>query len=212
MIQHDSIDKLLINVDIGLRTLWGAPQGTGRTPPGQAFDDTDLSPEQKRLSAGLMRVNHAGEIAAQALYQSQALTARQIEVREKMQTAAIEENDHLIWCEQRLKQLGSHTTYLGGFWYVGSFTIGTLAGLAGDKWNLGFVAETEKQVISHLDSHLERLPEQDAKSHAIISQMKIDEAKHQQMAIDNGAAKLPLPARFIMKQTAKVMTGLAFYF
>jgi len=211
MIQHDSIDKFLLNIDIGLRTLWGVPQGTGRPLPGKDLAETALSPEQKRLSAGLMRINHAGEIAAQALYQSQALTARNKAVRDHMRTAAIEENDHLLWCEQRLKQLGSHTSYLGGFWYVGSFSIGTLAGIAGDKWNLGFVAETEKQVISHLDSHLKRLPEQDGKSHAIITQMKIDEAKHQQMAIDNGAANFPLPIRFLMKKTAKVMTGLAFY-
>ena len=211
MIRHDNIDKFLLNVDIGLRTLWGTPQGTGRLLPGTDLDEAELSPEQKRLSAGLMRINHAGEIAAQALYQSQALTARDKAVRNQMQTAAIEENDHLIWCNQRLKQLGSHTSYLGGYWYIGAFSIGTLAGIAGDKWNLGFVAETEKQVISHLDNHLKRLPDQDVKSHAIITQMKIDEAKHQQMAIDNGAAKFPLPVRFLMKQTAKVMTGLAFH-
>jgi ubiquinone biosynthesis monooxygenase Coq7 len=209
--QYDGIDKLLINVDIGLRTLWGVPQGTGRQTPSAEMQETELSAEQKRLSAALMRINHAGEIAAQALYQSQALTARDKTVRDKMQRAAIEENDHLIWCEQRLQQLGSHTSYLGGFWYVGSFSIGTLAGLAGDKWNLGFVAETEKQVISHLEKHLKNLPEQDVKSQAIIEQMKEDEARHQQMAINNGAAKLPFPVRFMMKQTAKVMTGLAFY-
>lgn len=205
-------DTLIINFDQGVRTLFGKPQPTERSNPAAGEDNpTELSADEKRHVAGLMRVNHAGEIAAQALYQGQALTARLPEVREQMQRAALEENDHLIWCAQRLKELDSHVSYLGGFWYAGSFMMGALAGAAGDKWSLGFVAETERQVIRHLDAHLSQLPPQDQKSQAILQQMKIDEKHHATTAIKAGGAPLPSLVKSLMKNVSKVMTKTAYY-
>ncbi len=204
-------DRFIINVDQGLRTLLGKPQTTARANPAKAFEETELSEEEKRHVAGLMRVDHAGEIAAQALYQGQALTARLPEVREQMQHAAKEENDHLVWCEQRLLELDSHVSYLGGFWYAGSFLIGAIAGAAGDKWSLGFVAETERQVIRHLDSHLSQLPPEDEKSRAILQQMKIDEKHHATVALKAGGAPLPKPLKQAMQYTSKLMTQTAYY-
>ena len=156
-----------------------------------------------------MRVNHVGEVCAQALYQGQALTSRSEDVRLKMQEAATEEIDHLNWCYQRIEQLNSHTSYLNPLWYAGSFTLGVVAGLAGDKWSLGFLAETEKQVVKHLESHLERLPDQDLVSRAIVSQMAIDEAKHADMAEENGAEELPEAVKELMRATASIMTKLS---
>jgi ubiquinone biosynthesis monooxygenase Coq7 len=158
-----------------------------------------------------MRVNHAGEVSAQALYQGQALTAKLAEVRGKMERAALEENDHLAWCERRLKELDSHTSMLNPLWYTGSFAIGALAGLAGDKWSLGFVVETERQVVKHLDEHLSRLPEQDRRSRAILEQMKEDETHHATAALNAGGAELPEPVRQLMRLTSKVMTNAAYY-
>ncbi len=160
-------------------------------------------------SASLMRVNHVGEVCAQALYQGQALTSRSAEVRNKMNEAAEEEIDHLNWCYQRIEQLDSHTSYLNPLWYIGSFTLGLGAGLAGDKWSLGFLAETERQVVAHLESHLERLPEEDTISRAIVSQMAEDEARHADMAVENGAAELPELVKQAMKVTARFMTQLS---
>ncbi len=157
-----------------------------------------------------MRVNHAGEVSAQALYQGQAFTAKLPNVREKMQQAAIEENDHLIWCEERLKELNSHTSLFNPLWYAGSFTIGALAGSAGDKWSLGFVVETENQVVRHLEQHLNSLPTSDAKSKAILEKMKEDELHHATMALESGAAELPKPAKLLMKLTSKIMTKTAY--
>lgn len=209
MRQFTPLDHLVINLDQGLRTVLGRPLVTGRANPAQDIAEADLSDKEKKLSASLMRVNHAGEISAQALYQGQSLTARQSAVAEKMQHAAAEENDHLDWCEKRVNELGENTSLLAPFWYAGSFVIGGIAGAAGDKWSLGFVAETEHQVIKHLDSHLERLPANDLKSRAIVKQMRIDEKQHATMALHSGGAPLPKPVKFMMRQVSKIMTTLA---
>ncbi len=156
-----------------------------------------------------MRVNHVGEVCAQALYQGQALTSRSAAVREKMREAADEEIDHLNWCYQRIETLGGHTSLFNPIWYAGSFALGVGAGLAGDKWSLGFLAETEKQVVEHLHSHLERLPPQDIVSRAVVGQMAEDEAKHAEMAISEGGAELPAPIKGLMKLTARIMTTVA---
>ena len=158
-----------------------------------------------------MRINHAGEICAQALYQGQALTAQLPNVRDKMEQAAAEENDHLAWTAGRLRELGAHTSYLNPLWYAGSFAIGAAAGLAGDKWSLGFVAETERQVIRHLEGHLARLAPQDAKSRAILEQMKDDEAHHATVAIEHGAAEFPEPVKQLMQLTSKFLTTAAYW-
>jgi ubiquinone biosynthesis monooxygenase Coq7 len=158
-----------------------------------------------------MRVNHAGEISAQALYQAQALTARSAATRTSMKQAAEEENDHLAWCAQRLEELGGHISHLSSIWYLGSFAIGTLAGLAGDKWSLGFLAETEEQVVRHLEAHLENLPSEDHKSRKIVSQMRADESEHATMAVEIGAVALPKPIKKMMALFSKVMTKTAYW-
>jgi ubiquinone biosynthesis monooxygenase Coq7 len=158
-----------------------------------------------------MRVNHSGEVAAQALYQAQGFTARSKSIQVSMQQSAIEEIDHLDWCQERLTELGSHTSFLNPLWYSGSFTIGALAGLLGDKWSLGFVVETENQVVAHLESHLQKLPVQDARSRAILEQMKIDEAHHASVAIESGAAELPEKVKKLMRLCSRVMTSTAYW-
>jgi len=168
-----------------------------------------MSLDQKRLAAGLMRVNHAGEMAAQALYQGQSLTARDPKLADKLKYASIEEADHLNWCRNRLEELDERPSLLDPLWYAGSFAIGMAAGIAGDRWNLGFLAETEHQVVRHLDNHLDRLPENDVRSRAIVEQMKIDEQGHAELAENLGAAELPQPIKQFMKLTSKVMTNLA---
>ena len=200
-----------MNTDQALRTVFGSPPTTGRSNPGDQHEATQLSETDRKHVAGLMRINHAGEVSAQALYQGQALTARNEDVRKAMEQAAIEENDHLVWCEQRVKELGSQTSVFGPVWYGGSLAIGTLAGIAGDKWSLGFLEETEKQVCKHLDEHLAQLPEDDKRSQAILEQMKVDEAHHATTAMHAGAAKLPKPVKLLMKVTAKVMTKTAYH-
>ncbi|MCK4710358.1 MAG: 2-polyprenyl-3-methyl-6-methoxy-1,4-benzoquinone monooxygenase, partial [Gammaproteobacteria bacterium] len=167
-------DQLIMQGDHAMRTIFGKPEITERDYPAEQIDDTELSEEQRKHVAGLMRINHAGEIAAQALYSGQALTAKLEDVRESMNRAAMEENDHLDWTDKRLEELGSQRSLLAPFWYAGSFAIGAIAGAAGDKWSLGFVAETEKQVVKHLDHHLQKLPENDSRSRAILEQMKED--------------------------------------
>jgi len=198
-------------MDKAVRTVFGTPPVTERPNPAQAQPEAELSGDQRRLVAGLMRVNHAGEISAQALYQGQALTAKLGEVRSKMERAAMEENDHLAWCEQRLTELDSHASVLNPLWYAGSFAIGAAAGLAGDKWSLGFVVETEKQVVQHLEEHLERLPPQDHKSRAILEQMQEDEAHHATTALQAGSAELAKPVKQLMRLTSKLMTTTAYY-
>jgi ubiquinone biosynthesis monooxygenase Coq7 len=157
-----------------------------------------------------MRVNHAGEVSAQALYKAQAMTARNEEVRETMWRSANEEIDHLTWCRNRLEELDGHTSYLGPFWFMGSFAIGVTAGIVGDRWNLGFVLETENQVIEHIEDHLQHLPEQDKRSRAILEQMKDDEAHHATVAVSSGAAVLPQPAKRFMRFMSRVMTTTAY--
>lgn len=204
-----NLDRLIIEFDKGLRTLF-APAPTVRPRPGAELPEASLTEAERRHAAGLMRVNHAGEICAQALYQGQALTARNPKAKMALTQAAQEETEHLNWCETRLAELGSHTSHLNPFWYTGSLAIGMLAGALGDKWNLGFLAETERQVEAHLQSHLERLPPGDARSRAIVEQMKIDEAKHATTALAHGGAPLPLPVRLAMRLTSKVMTATAY--
>lgn len=204
-----SIDALILEFDRALRTL-SAPATTVRPVPGHGIPDCALDGEERRHVVGLMRVNHCGEVCAQALYQGQAITSRDPEVRDALRKAADEETEHLAWTERRIAELGGRTSMLNPLWYLGSLSIGVVAGLLGDKWNLGFLAETERQVEAHLDSHLALLPEVDKKSQAILQQMRLDEINHAEMAIRYGAADLPQPVRLGMRETAKVMTGLSY--
>src|SRR5687767_2988771 len=199
------LDDLIMAFDRGLRTVF-APAQSLRATPGDKLPEADMTEEQRRLSASLMRVNHTGEICAQALYQGQALTARDPSARSALEQAAREETEHLAWTERRIEELGGRKSLLNPAWYAGSFAIGALAGLAGDRWNLGFLAETERQVVAHLDSHLKRLPEEDRKSRAVLESMRTDEARHATSAIGHGAAELPAPAKAVMRLTSKMMT------
>jgi ubiquinone biosynthesis monooxygenase Coq7 len=203
------IDTLITEVDQALRTVHTLAPTTERINPSQNLSST-LSDSEKKESASLMRINHAGEVSAQGLYRGQALTAKREDIREQMERSAMEENDHLNWCEIRLKELDDHKSYLSPIWYLGSFGIGAVAGLVGDKWSLGFVKETEDQVVKHLEEHLEKLPSNDNVSRTILEQMKIDEAHHADVAVEAGAAELPLPIRkFIMPLMSKVMTTVS---
>lgn len=204
--EYTATDRLLLNADQALRTLFGRPQVTQRANPAAAVEETELSDSQRDHIARLMRINHTGEVCAQGLYQGQALTARDPVIRESMQQSAAEENDHLDWCEQRVEELGGRLSLLNPLWYAGSFAIGAAAGIAGDKWSLGFVAETEKQVEGHLDEHLEQVPPEDRRTRAILQQMKADEIEHGQKAMNHGGVRLPAPIRGLMKITAKLMT------
>lgn len=209
--QISPLDKLLIGVNNALRTV-AAPAGTSaRDNPAENVVGTELDDRQKRHAAGLMRVNHAGEVAAQALYQGHAAVARDKDIEEQMKRAAAEELDHLAWCEHRIRELGHEPSRLSPLWYGGAFVIGAASGILGDKWSLGFIAETEKQVCSHLDTHLEHLPDEDAKSRAIVNQMREEEAEHGENAKEAGAADLPRPLVRLMKATAKVMTKTAYW-
>jgi ubiquinone biosynthesis monooxygenase Coq7 len=205
-----NLDRLITVFDNSLRTLL-APARSARPHPDAAIDDTGLDDAQRALSAALMRVNHTGEICAQALYQGQALTARNPSARVALEQAAAEETDHLAWTERRITELGGRLSALNPLFYAGSFALGAMAGIAGDKWNLGFLAETERQVESHLDSHLGRLPEADVKSRAIVDQMKADEARHARAAVEHGGAELPQPLRQAMKLGSRVMTETSFH-
>ena len=201
---------MIASIDEALRISTGEAPAPFRENPAGDLAAAELSEEDRRHVAGLMRINHTGEICAQALYAGQAATAHNDETREAMQLAADEEIDHLSWCEDRLKELDSHPSILNPFWYAGSFAIGAVAGIAGDDWSLGFVKETENQVEAHLEDHLERLPEGDARSQAILDQMKEDEAKHARMAEDAGARELPPPIRRAMTMTADLMKSLVY--
>lgn len=206
------LDQCLINFDQALRTVCGGRTEPERPSPAAALaGDGALTDEERRLAARLMRVNHAGEIAAQALYHGQALTARRGAVRETMMQAAREENDHLAWCRDRLHELGGGTSLLDPAWYAGSLVIGALAGAAGDAWSLGFLAETERQVVAHLEDHLHRLPAGDAKGHAILRQMRDDESRHATTAVNAGARPLPGPVKALMSLASRVMTGTAYW-
>lgn len=208
--EHSLIDRLLIGFDEALRTCVPGSSHAERESPAQAEPESDLDDSQARHAAGLMRINHAGEICAQALYRGQAATARLGEVRETMEEAAAEEIDHLVWCEQRLDALGSRPSLFNPLWYGMSFGLGAVAGLAGDRWSLGFVAETEKQVCEHLDDHLQKLPEDDHKSRAILEQMLIDEEKHGAAARQAGGADLPEPVRAAMTTMAGIMKQVTY--
>lgn len=205
------VDRLLIGTDHALRTLFGRPQTTERPNPAAALMDTELSESQRKHVARLMRINHTGEVCAQALYQGQALTAKLPDTRRRMERSAKEENDHLAWCEQRLDELGDRKSLLNPLFYAGSFAMGAAAGLAGDKWSLGFVVETERQVEDHLDEHLEQIPLEDLKSRTILEQMKADEIHHAQLARAAGGVELPTPIRGAMRLTAKVMTRSVYW-
>jgi len=206
------VDRIFDQLDQAIRTVLAPPPRASRPNPANEAPEAPLSDRERRHVAGLMRVNHAGEIMAQGLYQGQALTARLDEVRETMEQAAREEFDHLAWCEDRLTELGSRPSVLNPLWYAGAFALGAGAGLAGDRWSLGFVSETEAQVVKHLDNHLGRLPDADRKSRAIIEQMKEDEARHGAEARDAGGAPLPPPAKGLMQLMSRVMTRAAYWF
>jgi len=207
---YSKIDRLISSIDEALRITTGEAPAPFRQNPAGDIVAAELDEKDRRHVAGLMRINHTGEICAQALYAGQAATAHHDETREAMQLAAEEEIDHLSWCEDRLKELDSQPSLLNPFWYAGSFAIGAIAGIAGDDWSLGFVKETENQVEAHLEDHLERLPEGDARSQAILDQMKTDEAKHAGMAQEAGARELPPPIRRAMTFTANIMKSLAY--
>lgn len=203
------LDVILATADNALRTVAGVAHAS-RPSPATANAES-LTAEQKRRSGALMRVNHVGEVCAQALYEAQALTARSAEVRHQMQQAAREETDHLAWTAQRLEALGDRRSLLNPVWYAGAFAIGLAAGRAGDRWSLGFLVETERQVEQHLAGHLERLPAEDQASRAVVAQMKADEARHADSALAAGGAALPAPVRWVMRAAAKVMTTTAHY-
>jgi ubiquinone biosynthesis monooxygenase Coq7 len=203
------LDALIIGFDRALRTLF-APAIAVRATPGEALPEPAMSEAERRHAAGLMRVNHTGEICAQALYQGQALTARNEDIRRALEKAAAEETEHLAWTAQRVEQLGGRLSLLNPVFYSGAFAMGALSGLCGDKWNLGFLAETEKQVEGHLDRHLGRLPSQDTKSRAIVAQMKEDEAGHARVAMELGGSPLPEPVRAAMRTSARVMTSTTY--
>lgn len=205
-----TLDQLIVAFDSGLRTVF-APAHSLRPVPGADLPEAELSEEERRLSASLMRVDHSGEICAQALYQGQALTARNPRAKAALEQAAREETEHLAWTERRIEELGGSKSLLNAAWYVGSFALGALTGLMGDRWNLGFLAETERQVVAHLEGHLVRLPEGDQRSRATLERMKEDEARHATTAIRHGGADLPPPARKAMQLSSKVMTGIAFW-
>ena len=205
--RHYSLfDKLIHNADQALRTLVPGAATEERPSPAQQRDFSELNEAEKKHAAGLMRINHTGEVCAQALYQGQALTAKLPEVREAMEEAAEEEIDHLVWCEERIKDLGSHTSRLNPAFYALSFGIGAIAGKISDKVSLGFVAATEEQVCSHLSKHMTSLPTQDEKSKAVLLQMLEDEAKHATTAIEAGGKRFPLPVKMGMTALSKVMT------
>lgn len=204
------IDTLILEFDAALRTVFAAAP-TSRQRPGGTLPDAELSESERKHVAGLMRVNHCGEVCAQALYRGQALTARSDATRAAMRQAAWEETEHLNWTETRIAEMGSHKSLLNPLWYAGSLAIGLMAGALGDDWNLGFLTETERQVEGHLDSHLATLPQQDARSRAILEQMKADEIHHAETAIAHGARELPAPVQQAMRLSSKVMTRLAYY-
>jgi ubiquinone biosynthesis monooxygenase Coq7 len=208
---YSVLDGFINRIDEHLGAFISQPQQTLRGYPAENVDHSMLSETERRQSEGFMRVNHAGEVSAQALYKAQALTARDDQVREAMERSAEEEIDHLVWCEERLHELGGRTSLLGPFWFFGSFTIGSLAGLVGDKWNLGFVVETENQVVKHLDEHLNDISTSDLRSRAVLEQMREDEAHHASVALHAGAANLPESVKKMMRLLSKVMTKTAYW-
>jgi ubiquinone biosynthesis monooxygenase Coq7 len=204
------IDTLILEFDKALRTVF-APAPTARAMPGQGLPEAELTEAERRHAAALMRVDHVGEVCAQALYQGQALTCRDPETRQTLQQAAWEETEHLNWTERRIAELGGRKSLLNPLWYAGSLAIGVVAGKLGDDWNLGFLAETERQVEMHLDGHLETLPKDDLRSRAVVDQMKADEIHHAETATSLGARQLPAPVKLAMAVMSKVMTSTAYH-
>jgi ubiquinone biosynthesis monooxygenase Coq7 len=211
MRQLSPFDNLLIQLDKGLRTVFAAAPQAQRENPAQDIDSATLSDTEKQKAARLMRINHAGEVSAQALYQGQALGAHDPDIKAKMQQSAEEENNHLKWCEQRIHELDGQTSLLNPLWYTGSFVIGASAAYLGDKWSLGFVVETENQVVKHLNKHLQQLPVNDQKTRAILQQMKTDEKHHATVALKAGAEPLPAPIKFLMRQMSQAMTKTTYW-
>lgn len=205
-----AVDDLIFGIDKALRTLFVAAS-TLRSVPGSGEVEADLSLAEKASAGALMRVNHVGEICAQALYQGQVLTCCDEEIRAALEKAAVEETEHLAWTERRILELGARKSILNPLWYLGALSIGAVVGRVGDGWNLGFLAETERQVEAHLDSHLDKLPKQDVRSRSIVAQMKSDEQRHAETAVALGAKELPAPARQAMRLAARVMTRTAYY-
>lgn len=204
-------DRVISGLDYALRTVNSTPTRAARPNPATGIEECELGVSGRRHAAGLMRVNHAGEIAAQGLYQGHAAVARDAAIKDQMQEAADDELDHLAWCEERLAELGSGPSRLGIIWYSGAFTIGAIGGVLGDKWSLGFIEETEAQVSEHLTSHLDRLPETDLKSRAIVTQMRDEEEQHGANASQAGAAPLPGPVKSLMRAVARIMTETAYH-
>lgn len=208
----NSIDNVIIGLDNALRTMFSTPIAKRPYPAdrtGAGAEADPLSDSDSRLSGELMRVNHAGEVCAQALYQGQGFTARTTRVKQAMQQASDEENDHLSWCQTRLDELEEHRSHLTPVWFLGSFAIGSLAGILGDRWSLGFLAETERQVVRHLEGHLQRVPDNDNRSRRIIEQMKIDEGRHANRAVGAGAHELPTLVKKAMRNVSRIMTVTA---
>jgi ubiquinone biosynthesis monooxygenase Coq7 len=207
------LDRLIDEFDQSLRTVHAKAPTTERPNPSNGVHEPEpLTDKERELSGRLMRINHAGEVSAQGLYRGQALTAKREDIREQMERSAMEENDHLNWCEKRIDELGSHKSYLNPLWYWGSFSLGALAGAIGDKWSLGFVKETEDQVVRHLEEHINKLPANDLPGMAILQKMKEDEAHHGDVAVQAGGARLPWPIRKLwMPLTAKIMTRTTYH-
>jgi len=203
------MDRLIVEFDRALRAVVGVVQAR-RESPAMNIPENEIAEEPRRHAAALMRVNHVGEICAQALYQGQALTARRPEARGALEQAAREEEDHLAWSAERIRELGGRPSLLNPLWYAGSFAIGAAAGLLGDRWNFAFLAETERQVEEHLTGHLEALPPEDQRTRAVVEAMRADEARHRASAINLGAGELPEPARLAMRLASKVMTTVAY--
>ncbi len=207
----NTFDRFILQFDRALRTV-AAPARAARPSPASACPEAPLTAAEKTHVGRLMRINHSGEICAQALYQGQALTARVDSNRAALQSAAQEEEDHLAWCEQRIAELGGRTSWLNPFWYAGSLALGVLAGVAGDRWNLAFLKETERQVEAHLAGHLARIPAQDQRTRAVIEQMKTDEAGHAALAQQLGAAEFPAPVKWAMAWSSRLMTRTVYWF
>jgi ubiquinone biosynthesis monooxygenase Coq7 len=204
----DCVDRAVSEFDRALRAIAGVHRG-GRPSPAEGVSEADLTDRERTHAAALMRVNHVGEVCAQALYQGQSLTARDAGNRATLEAAAAEEEDHLAWSAERVRELGGRLSLLNPFWYAGALLMGVGAGLLGDRWNLAFLAETEQQVEDHLSGHLATLPEADTRSRAIVAQMRTDEAKHRRSAVSMGAAEMPAPVKRAMRMAARVMTTLA---
>jgi 3-demethoxyubiquinol 3-hydroxylase len=204
-----SLDRLIAELDRALRTVSGVAEAS-RPSPAAASPEAQLDAQERRHAAALMRVNHVGEVCAQALYQGQALTARDPHARGALERAAREEEDHLAWSAQRVAELGGRTSLLNPLWYAGAFAIGTVAGALGDRWNLGFLAETERQVEEHLSGHLARLPQEDVRTRSVVEAMRADEARHRDTAMELGAAELPRPVKRAMRLASGLMTRIAY--